>query len=110
MKSERRNFHLQNQTNSDIDIAVYGLSDNEHTKANSKVMDLRTGFKIDLINVDLTKGLFRDKIQHQAIPIVKGVRNIYGTELKYDDTLTQAAAESIDELIADLSEDIKTFR
>ena len=57
---------------SDIDIAVYGLSDNEHTKANSRVMDLRTGFKIDLINVDLTKGLFRDRIQHQAIPIVKG--------------------------------------
>ncbi len=57
---------------SDIDMAVWGLSDNEHTKANSKVIDLRTGFKIDLINFDLTKGVFKERIQQKAIPIKKG--------------------------------------
>ncbi len=57
---------------SDIDIAVWGLSDKEHTKAHSKAMDLRTGFKIDLINFDLTKGLFKERIQQKAIPIKKG--------------------------------------
>ncbi|MYF55833.1 hypothetical protein F4083_13035 [Candidatus Poribacteria bacterium] len=57
---------------SDIDMAVWGLSDKEHTKANSKVMDLRTSFKIDLINYDLTKGLFKERIQQKAIPIMRG--------------------------------------
>ena len=51
---------------SDIDIAVWGLTDKEHTKANSKTMDLRTGFKVDLINFDLTKGLFKERIQQKA--------------------------------------------
>ncbi len=57
---------------SDIDIAVWGLSDKEHTKANNKVMDLRIGFKIDLINFDLTKGVFKERIQQKAIPIKRG--------------------------------------
>lgn len=57
---------------SDIDIAVWGLSDNEHTKANWKVKDIDTGFKIDLINFDTSKGLFRERVQQQAIPIKNG--------------------------------------
>ncbi len=57
---------------SDIDIAVWGLSDKEHTRANSKAMDLRTGFKIDLINYDLTKGQFKERVQQKAIPIMRG--------------------------------------
>ena len=57
---------------SDIDIAVWGLSDNKHTKAANKVLDLKTRFKIDLINFDLTEGVFRERIQQQAIPIKKG--------------------------------------
>ena len=68
---------------SDIDMAVWGLSDKEHTKANSKAMDLRTGFKIDLINFDLTKGLFKERIQQKAILINKGERPVLWKSL-YD--------------------------
>ena len=68
---------------SDIDIAVWGLSDKEHTKANSKAMDLRIGFKIDLINFDLTKGLFKERIQQKAILIDKGGRPVLWKSL-YD--------------------------
>ncbi len=57
---------------SDIDIAVWGLSDKAHSEANNKVMDIGTGFKIDLINFDTTKGIFRERVQQQAIPIKKG--------------------------------------
>ena len=57
---------------SDIDIAVWGLSYDEHSKANLKIWDIDTEFKIDLINFDTTKGLFRERIQQQAIPIKKG--------------------------------------
>ena len=60
---------------SDIDIAVWGLTDEAHTKANNKVWDMKTGFKIDLINFDMTKGHFRERIQQQAIPIISGERD-----------------------------------
>ena len=59
---------------SDIDIAIWGISDKTHSKANNKVLDIDTGFKIDLINFDLTKGLFRERIQQQAIHIKKDER------------------------------------
>ncbi|MDE0087401.1 MAG: hypothetical protein OXU23_16885 [Candidatus Poribacteria bacterium] len=61
---------------SDIDIAVWGLSDKTHSDAYWKVKDIDTGFKIDLINFDTTKGLFRERIQQQAIPIKKGEQPI----------------------------------
>ena len=57
---------------SDIDIAVWGLSDKTHSKANLKIWDIDTGFKIDLINFDTTKGLFQERILQKAIPIKKG--------------------------------------
>ncbi len=57
---------------SDIDIAVWGLSDKAHSKANLKIWDIDTGFKIDLINFDMTKGLFQERILQKAIPIKKG--------------------------------------
>ncbi|MCE2402606.1 hypothetical protein J4G08_17205 [Candidatus Poribacteria bacterium] len=57
---------------SDIDIAVWGLSDKTHSTAYWKVMDIDTGFKIDLINFDTTKGLFQERIQQQAILVKKG--------------------------------------
>lgn len=54
---------------SDIDIAVWGLTDKEHTQAKNRVWDIETGFKIDLIDFETTKGLFRERIQEQGIPI-----------------------------------------
>ena len=59
---------------SDIDIAVWGLSDDAHTKANYQVMDMKTGFKIDLIHFETSTGHFRKRLQQQAIPIKKGER------------------------------------
>ncbi len=56
---------------SDIDIAVWGISDDTHTNAYDKVLDMNTGFKIDLINFDMMKGFFRERVQQQAIPIKK---------------------------------------
>lgn len=56
---------------SDIDIAVWGLTDEEHTKATDRVWDMKTGFKIDLIDIETTKEFFRDRVQQQAIPIEK---------------------------------------
>ena len=59
---------------SDIDIAVWGLTDAEHTKATNKVWDMEPRFKIDLIDFETTKGLFRERIQQQGIPIEKEKR------------------------------------
>ena len=56
---------------SDIDIAVWGLTDEEHTKATDKVWDMETGFKIDLIDIETSKGFFRERVQQHAIPIEK---------------------------------------
>ena len=59
---------------SDIDIAVSGLSNDLYNKALSKIMDFDSAFKIDIINFDRSKGLFRERVKYQAIPIEKGVR------------------------------------
>ncbi|RKU33671.1 hypothetical protein C6496_21410 [Candidatus Poribacteria bacterium] len=57
---------------SDIDIAVSGLSNDDYDKAWSKIFDFDSEFKIDITNFDRSKGLFRDRIKTQAIPIEKG--------------------------------------
>ena len=59
---------------SDIDIAVSGLSTADYDKAWKMVMDFKSGFKIDFINFDTSKGRFRERIKFQAIPIAKGSR------------------------------------
>ncbi len=61
---------------SDIDIAVSGLSNDAYDKAYGKVIYFDTPFKIDFINFDRLKGLFRERVKHQAIPIEKGTRPI----------------------------------
>ena len=60
---------------SDIDIAVSGLSMDDYDKAWRRVMDFKSGFKIDFINFDTSEGLFRERIKYQAIPIEKGSRS-----------------------------------
>ena len=59
---------------SDIDIAVSGLSYDEYDKARIKIMNFDSAFKIDIVNLDMSKGLFRERVKHQAIPIERGVR------------------------------------
>ena len=58
---------------SDIDIAVWGISDDEYFLAVSKAMDISGLFKVDLVDFESCKGLFRERIQSQLIPIEKGV-------------------------------------
>ncbi len=58
---------------SDIDIAVSGLSHDMYDKAYSKIMDFDSEFKIDFINLDTSKGIFRERVKHQAIPIEKSM-------------------------------------
>ena len=62
---------------SDIDIAVSGLSTADYDRAWKMVMDFKSGFKIDFINFDTSKGFFRERIKHQAIPIERGVRFVF---------------------------------
>ena len=59
---------------SDIDIAVSGLSNDAYNKAYGKVVFFDAPFKIDFVNFDTSKGLFRERIKYQAIPIEKGTR------------------------------------
>lgn len=59
---------------SDIDIAVWGLSDALCCEARWEIGGLPTDFKIDLINLEESTGLFRERVQHQAIPIENGDR------------------------------------
>ena len=59
---------------SDIDIAVSGLSNDAYDKAYGKVVYFDAPFKIDFVNFDTSKGLFRERIKYQAIPIEKGTR------------------------------------
>ena len=59
---------------SDIDIAVSGLSNDAYDKAYGKIVYFEAPFKIDFVNFDTSKGLFRERMKHQAIPIEKGTR------------------------------------
>ena len=58
---------------SDIDIAVSGLSHDLYDKAYKKVMNFDSEFKIDFINFGTSQGIFRERVQHQAIPIEKNM-------------------------------------
>ena len=61
---------------SDIDIAVSGLSNDAYNKARIAIMNFDSEFKIDIVNLDMSKGLFRERVKHQAIPIERGSRPI----------------------------------
>ena len=61
---------------SDIDIAVSGLSHDVYDKACVKIRYFDSEFTIDIINFDTSKGLFRERIKYQAIPIEKETRPV----------------------------------
>ena len=58
---------------SDIDIAVWGIPSDRYFRAVWKAEEISGLFKIDLVDFERSKGLFRERIQHQLIPIEKGV-------------------------------------
>ena len=45
----------------------------QYDKAWNAIWDFKSGFKIDIINFDRSKGLFRERIKYQAIPIEREV-------------------------------------
>ena len=57
---------------SDIDIAVWGVPNDKYFRASSIASDISGLFKVDLIDFESSKGLFRERIQNQLIPIEKG--------------------------------------
>lgn len=58
---------------SDIDIAVWGIPSEMYFRASSKASDISGLFKVDLIEYEKCKGIFRERIQKQLAPIKKGV-------------------------------------
>ena len=57
---------------SDIDIAVWGIPNDKYFRAASVTSDISGLFKVDLVDFDSCKGLFRQRIQSQLTPIKKG--------------------------------------
>ena len=57
---------------SDIDIAVWGIPNDKYLRAASVTSNISGLFKVDLVDFDSCKGLFRQRIQSQLTPIKKG--------------------------------------
>ena len=57
---------------SDIDIAVWGIRNDKYLRASSIASDISGLFKVDLVDFESCKGIFRERIQTQLIPIEKG--------------------------------------
>ena len=58
---------------SDIDIAVWGIPNDRFFRASSRVSDISGLFKVDIIDFENCKGLFRERIKSQLTIIEKGV-------------------------------------
>lgn len=58
---------------SDIDIAVWGIPSEKYFRASSRASDISGLFKVDLVDYENCKGVFRERIQKQLAPIKKGV-------------------------------------
>ena len=56
---------------SDIDIAVWGIPSDKYFRAVWEAEDISRLFKLDLIDFESCKGLFRERIESQAVSIGK---------------------------------------
>ena len=57
---------------SDIDIAVWGIPNDKYFRAVWEAEDICRLFKLDLIDFESCNGLFRERIESQAVSIGKG--------------------------------------
>lgn len=57
---------------SDIDIAVWGIPSEKYFRAVWETEDISQLFKLDLVDFESCKGLFRERIESHAIRIEKG--------------------------------------
>ena len=105
---------------SDIDIAIWGIPNDKYFRAVSESMNISRLFKIDLIDFENCKELFREKIQSQLIPIEKGaiykvdrnalIRRISDERNKIEETIGKIAErlEKIKTAPAEYREEIET--
>lgn len=56
---------------SDIDMAVWGLSGDVYLQAVAETIGFSQEFKIDLVNFESCKGVFRENVMNQAVRIQK---------------------------------------
>lgn len=84
---------------SDIDIAVWGLPSNSYFNAVSEAIGFSREFKIDLVRFESCKGVFRKRVQSQAIPIEKDgkrgntLRDNETNKMKWEKLVQRIAAE-----------------
>ena len=76
---------------SDIDIIVWGLSNDTYLDALWETVGFSPEFKIDLVDFSETTGRFRERIQSQAIPVQRG-------EIDYSRQTIPTEREEIDEM------------
>lgn len=57
---------------SDIDIAVWGIPNDKYFRASSIASNISGLFKVDLVDFESCKEVFRERIQRQLTPIKKG--------------------------------------
>ena len=82
---------------SDIDIAIWGIPNDKYFRASSVASDISGLFKVDLVDFEKCKGIFRERIQSQLTPIKKGatytmdrstlIQRISDERVKIEDTL-----------------------
>ena len=72
---------------SDIDIAVWGIPNDKYFRAVSVASDISGLFKVDLVDFESCKGLFRERIQSQLTLVMpfslhsNKVRNFLSTQV-----------------------------
>ena len=67
---------------SDIDIAVWGIPNDKYFRASSVASDISGLFKVDLVDFESCKGVFRERIQSQLTLIEKGaIYKVYRSTL-----------------------------
>ena len=105
---------------SDIDIAIWGIPNDKYFRAMSEAVNISGLFKVDLVDFENCKELFREKIQSQLIPIEKGaiykvdrnalIQRISDERNKIEETIGKIAKrlEKIKTAPAEYREEIET--
>ena len=105
---------------SDIDIAIWGIPNDKYFRAVSEAVNISGLFKVDLVDFENSKDLFREKIQSQLILIEKGaiykvnrnalIQRISDERNKIDETIGKIAArlEKIKTAPTEYREEIET--
>ena len=69
---------------SDIDIVVWGIPNDIYLKAVTEINGFSPEFRIELVNFENCKGVFRERLQNQVVPINKDKVEFYKNEIDFD--------------------------